>query len=256
MMNLDFQFGITPEVIHLKKNEDVDSDVEITGVIYKPLECSTIDISSQSPSHAKESNLKQSDKKQISMKKNAERKVPLKSDTKKQIVSTTQQRSRRAAAKKAIEGISKSLEDSICIPDVTPCKWIDLESKKREIGMTKGRKLWSGAQNQKQIQQQTDDEEKSPKKCRRKKDDNNVELTPTSFRYSIYKDPARHILENASRINEDVEKTANPINCYPNGPMKIDSKSAEYSAKPSSSMCDSKVKSISAYTNFELLLYF
>lgn len=87
----------------------------------------------------------------------------------------------------------------------SPLKYPTLSIQKRKVGETKEpRRLWSNDQNE--LSEISD----SPKIKKTKTNDNIciVELTPSTFKSSIYKDPAKQLnrmLANASKINEDVK---------------------------------------------------
>lgn len=163
------------------------------------------------------------------------------------IIMSITKRKPRAAAQKAVLGIGKSLEDTIYefksydttnlstktsrkpnanskTPSPVP-KSPSLGSMKK--GAAKTRKLWSRVDNQ--IQLKSDDESNSSPIKRPPKNNTDVELTPRGFRKSVYKNPSlqkSHMLENASRINEDVKRKASEL------------KRATNSTKPSDSTCN------------------
>lgn len=245
-MNFGYQFGITPEVIRTNNNVDSDSDVEIIGVTYEHF---VIERSSRFSSYAKGSVTKQSDTKRSNTNQSAaKRKIPMQSDTKKQTVSTTHQRPQRTAAKKANEGISKCLEgysnyessaDSRGqtdrkqkiknAPQLTTSRWVNLASKKEEIGATNGRKLRSKEQNQISNKEQADNKDKNRIE-RRLNCVDNVELTPIGFRDS-----------KQESQNQNDKEIAEPTYSYKIYATKNESKRAKNSAKTFNSTCESKV---------------
>lgn len=179
------------------------------------------------------------------IKRGAKRKVPaMQSNLMEPNVYTTK-RPQRVAAQKAIQGISKSLEDTIYVykdssestnqstktgqkqnankkPQSPVLKLISSGSMKKSTA--KPRKLWSFEQSQ--THQNTDDESNGSPINRRAKNNNDIPLTPLGFRKSVYKNPTlqkSYMLENASRINEDVKRNASESTRATNSTQTTDS---------------------------------
>lgn len=223
------QFEIVPETLDRpKENEDYDSDCVIVqspnSSMLRRLTRSIARTTNGKPIQSDTTNTK---------KTRTKRSSPKKTEAKVFNMPTTK-RSQREAAKKAVKGIHKSLDDTAYEfietelpkidskrndknkPQSPVSKYVGIGSMKRIAeGAVKPRKLWSHDQNQMQLNYESgddiDDDDKSKKSPtkRRIKTNTDVELTPTGFQKSMYENPKVQIscmLANASRINEDIKR--------------------------------------------------
>lgn len=229
------QFGIVPETLELLNESAENENIELAEDVLNDSDIAeVISLSPNSCKYLRTSGLTnrtdaakpiQSDTK----KTRAKRTAPKRTEAKLVIAPTTK-RVQRAAAQKAVQGINKSLEHTIYeFEDVqSPVKrkvtnkpqspvsqYTGIGRMKRTSkGATKPRKLWSQKENEMELNDDSpdgggDDAQKSkegPTKRRLRHNTCDVELTPTSFRKSIYNNQdvqISHMLENASRINEN-----------------------------------------------------
>lgn len=237
ILNFGLQFEIVPETLKSSiANVSTDSDIEM---IELSPERSKFRRSTRARSVSRSQ--QQQPQQQPTKKTRAKRTIPKQPDP---VIKPTTNRSQRTAAKKAKQGITKSLEEESIydfedLDAIHPSsrtgskrnnkprspspisKFIGLGSKNKNTKtVVKARKLYSQKQNEMELNNNSsdvdgdddDDTKKSPK-TRRPIEIADVELTPTGFRKSIFKDPEvqkRHMLENASRINEDIKRISEP----------------------------------------------
>lgn len=253
--NFGLQFGIVPETLERlnesAENENIEvaeddlNDSDIAEIIsLSPKSCKYLRTSSLT-NQTNAAKPIQSDTKKTRAKRTAPKNTEAKI-----VIAPTTKRVQRAAAQKAVQGINKSLERTIYeFEDVQPpvkrkvtnkpqspvSQYTGIGRMKRTgKGETKPRKLWSQKENQMELNDDDsdggggDDAQKSKEgstKRRLRHNTVDVELTPISFRKSIYNNQdvqISHMLENASRINENVKKTQKDGTAQSNGPENVD----------------------------------